>query len=534
MTIRPASQLALCQYGVTLGLGTKRISEVKAIPHSRRTSFITRRMLIRATTLSVVAILGIVGYLLVREYRNTEQDATRSALNLVQLINRDIRNTFSIYDSALTSLIDFLQSRELSTLPSATRQSLLFARANEAPSNAGFFVLDAAGQLIASSAPGMPVPDQASQQPWFKAHLGAADDKIFISRPFLAGQGTNDWNIILSRRVSGPEGDFRGVAVGQIKLSYFQSMFRGLDIGPTGNISLVSADGILLTQYPGTNRVSIGQDLSRTPNFIRFLEERHGSFTAMSGVYHQERLYNFAQVGELPLVVVVAISTSSIFDNWWHTALLIGSATLLLCLGLLWLTWLLTRELRLRHKAERVLAELAATDPLTGLANRRTLDTTLDLEWRRAQRSGNPVSLVMIDIDNFKAFNDCYGHQAGDEAIRRVAQVIKSHTRRPADLAARYGGEEFAVILTETEATGTRLLAEKIRCAVEQLEPVAEHRKLTISLGACSRYAKPGDDQQALISTADKALYQAKKGGRNRVVCINETGLNALQPKPEA
>ena len=149
MTIRPASQLALCQYGVTLGLGTKRISEVKAIPHSRRTSFITRRMLIRATTLSVVAILGIVGYLLVREYRNTEQDATRSALNLVQLINRDIRNTFSLYDSALTSLIDLLQSQELSSLAPRTRHALLFARASEAPSNAGFFVLDAEGKLIA-------------------------------------------------------------------------------------------------------------------------------------------------------------------------------------------------------------------------------------------------------------------------------------------------------------------------------------------------------------------------------------------------
>lgn len=492
-------------------------------------------MLFGATTLSVVAMLSIVGYLLVREYRNTEQDATRSALNLVQLINRDIRNTFSLYDSALTSLIDLLQSQELSSLAPRTRHALLFARASEAPSNAGFFVLDAEGKLIASSGAAMPVPDKAREQPWFQAHLNAVDDEIFISRPFHSSQDPNEWNIILSRRISGPEGAFRGVAVGQIKLSYFQNMFRGLDIGPTGNISLVSADGFLLTQYPGSAQTYIGQNLSQAPNFIRFLKERHGSFTAMSGIYHQERLYNFAQVRELPLVVVVAVSTSSIFDNWRHTARLIGSATLLLCLGLLWLTWLLTRELRLRHQAERVLAELAATDPLTGLANRRTLDTTLDLEWRRAQRSGSPVSLMMIDIDNFKDFNDSHGHQAGDEAIRRVAQVIKSHTRRPADLAARYGGEEFAVILTETGATGTRLLAEKIRAAVEEMEPViANHKKLTVSLGTCSRYAKPGDDPQALISTADKALYQAKKGGRNRVVNINETGLNALRPKLDA
>ena len=196
------------------------------------------------------------------------------------------------------------------------------------------------------------------------------------------------------------------------------------------------------------------------------------------------------------------------------------------------MTWLLVRELRLRQRAERELAALASTDPLTGLANRRMLDKTLDLEWRRAQRSGSPLSLIMIDIDHFKAFNDNHGHQAGDEALRQVAQTIKANVRRPADLAARYGGEEFAVVLTETDAAGTRLLAEKIRSAVEQMEPANPGTpKLTVSLGACTRYAKPGDDPEQLLRTADKALYQAKKRGRNRVMDINETGLNALKPK---
>ena len=165
---------------------------------------------------------------------------------------------------------------------------------------------------------------------------------------------------------------------------------------------------------------------------------------------------------------------------------------------MIWLTWLLLRELRLRQHAERNLAGLASTDPLSGLANRRTLDDKLDHEWRRAQRAGNPISLIMIDVDHFKAFNDTFGHQAGDEALRRVAQVIKAHLRRPADLAARYGGEEFAVVLSDTDATGTRTLAEKIRTAVEHMEPVVpSERTLTISLGACTRYAKPGDELRA-------------------------------------
>ncbi|MGE8344298.1 sensor domain-containing diguanylate cyclase [Pseudomonas helleri] len=478
-----------------------------------------------------MVILGIVSYLLVREYRNTEADARRSALNIVQLINRDIRNTFSIYDSALINLIDLLHTQALATLPAQTRQSLLFDRTNEAPSSFGFFVLDAQGKLIARSKPVVSVPPNATQQPWFSVQQNSTRDELFISHPYLASSDSPEWIIYLSRRLVAEDGTFAGVAVGKLKISYFQNLFRGLDIGPSGNISLLDTDGTLMLQYPPTSKISIGQDLSQAPNFRRFLNERFGSFIAMSGIYHHERLYTFAQVHDLPIIVVVAIAASSIFSNWQHTALVIGSVTLLLCLGLLWLTWLLIRELNLRLHAERDLAALASTDPLTGLANRRTLDRALDLEWRRAQRTGCPLSLVMIDIDHFKAFNDLYGHQAGDEAIRQVAAVIKTHVRRPSDLAARYGGEEFAVVLTETEAANTRLLCEKIRLAVEQMPPVLpEHKKLTISLGSCTRYAKPGETQDALLSAADKALYQAKKAGRNRVVNINETGLNAVKP----
>ena len=494
---------------------------------------ITRRTLIGATTLLIIAILGIVSYLLIREYRNTEEDAKRSALNIMQLINRDIHNTFSLYDSALFSVIEILQSQDLSTLPSQTWQSLLFDRSNEAPSTAGFFVVDAQGKLITHSQPNGRTPENASQQPWFSAHQNTTNNELYISHPYRTNAETDEWIIILSRRISTPDGAFAGVAVGQLKASYFHKLFRGLDIGPNSNISLISTDGTLMMQYPLTSKVTIGQDLSNAPNFIRFLKERYGSYVAMSAIYHHERLFSFAQIQGLPIIVVVAISASSIFNNWQHTALLIGSVTLLLCLGMLWLTWLLIRELNLRQYAERDLAALASTDPLTGLANRRTLDRVLDLEWRRAQRSGKPLSLVMIDIDLFKSFNDDYGHQAGDEAIRKVAHVIKAHVRRPADLTARYGGEEFAVVLTETEAAGARLLCEKIRLAVEQMPPILpDHKKLTISLGSCTRYAKTGETQEALLSAADKALYRAKKAGRNRVVNINETGLNALNNKP--
>ena len=166
-----------------------------------------------------------------------------------------------------------------------------------------------------------------------------------------------------------------------------------------------------------------------------------------------------------------------------------------------------------------MLSELAATDALTGLANRRKLDHRLRLEWDRAQRSAEPLTLLMIDVDHFKAFNDRHGHHGGDEALRNVAQVIGSNIRRPADLAARYGGEEFAVVLPATDDRGAWLIAEHIRSGVEHLPRVAgDERPITVSIGLSTWEKRSGMSLEDLMLSADQALYEAKHTGRNRIV----------------
>ena len=180
---------------------------------------------------------------------------------------------------------------------------------------------------------------------------------------------------------------------------------------------------------------------------------------------------------------------------------------------------MLSNELRRRHRAEQVLSELAATDALTGLANRRTLDQRLRLEWDRAQRSTEPLTLLMIDVDHFKAFNDRHGHHGGDEALRTVARVIDDNIRRPADLAARYGGEEFAVVLPHTDAKGAWVIAEHIRSSVEHLPRFAgAERPITVSIGMSTWDKRNRQSLEALLLSADQALYEAKHGGRNRIV----------------
>ncbi len=167
------------------------------------------------------------------------------------------------------------------------------------------------------------------------------------------------------------------------------------------------------------------------------------------------------------------------------------------------------------------LENLSATDGLTGIPNRRQFDEFLAREWRRAVRSQLPLSLIMMDIDYFKAFNDCYGHLAGDDCLRQVAQVLATGARRPADLVARYGGEEFVCVLPETEWSGARLVAQQLGEKVEALRiphaasPVGDY--LTLSLGVGTLTPDVGQPPTLLIEQADVQLYAAKQRGRNQV-----------------
>jgi diguanylate cyclase (GGDEF)-like protein len=177
-------------------------------------------------------------------------------------------------------------------------------------------------------------------------------------------------------------------------------------------------------------------------------------------------------------------------------------------------------HLALKLKADR-LESLANIDSLTDIANRRRFDEKLDAEWRRCQRSGLPLSLIMIDVDHFKAFNDHYGHGAGDICLVTIAATLSANLARPGDMVARYGGEEFAVILPETEPDGAVLIAERMREALAEQgmaqAPGDERSMVTLSAGVAGRVPDEQSDVAELVAAADRKLYEAKTLGRNRV-----------------
>jgi len=168
--------------------------------------------------------------------------------------------------------------------------------------------------------------------------------------------------------------------------------------------------------------------------------------------------------------------------------------------------------------AYKELEKLSNIDGLTGLNNRRFLDEFLATEWRRSIREQSDFSILMIDIDDFKSYNDTYGHIAGDEMLKNVALAIRRCVQRPADLAARFGGEEFAVILPATPLEGARNLGEKICRGVENLPVLRVDAKVTVSVGGSSARPTRDDSYAALLLEADEALYEAKRSGKNRSV----------------
>ncbi|WP_461209451.1 GGDEF domain-containing protein [Desulfocurvus sp. DL9XJH121] len=174
------------------------------------------------------------------------------------------------------------------------------------------------------------------------------------------------------------------------------------------------------------------------------------------------------------------------------------------------------------EKLNLELERLASVDGLTQVANRRLFDQRLEDEWRRLVRQGEPLSLIMCDVDYFKNYNDTYGHIAGDDCLRRVARAVASTARRPADLAARYGGEEFVVLLPGTNLDGAAILANDIQAAVAALDiphsASMAGARVTLSIGVSSTVPVNFGNPEQLVSDADKALYEAKNEGRNRVV----------------
>ena len=458
--------------------------------------------------LVVIGFAAICGSVLGSMRAGDERLAQQTLGNLAGGIDADINRTIELYDLSLRAVAaNMVVPAVLSATPEI-RQLILFDHSNLARHCGAIQVIDDAGTVTIDSTILPPKPRNVADAEFFEVHRRDPLFGLYISKPMLHD---GIYGIVLSRRIAARDGTFLGVVAGMISYSYFHELMARLQLQPDDVISVVRQDGVQIMRAP-VELGRIGTDVSRLPAVQKALAAFSGAYVGDSTVDGIERLYIWRDARN-PLIVIVGRSTSAIFGSWRREALQIAGAMSALALIALAVMLLLMREMRKRALAENEMARFAMTDALTGLGNRRHFDAMLAREWSRAQRSRGPLALLMIDADHFKAFNDAFGHQAGDAALVDIAACIDRQAQRASDCAARYGGEEFALILPGLSLQEAVELGERIRVHVEALDAGAA---VTVSIGAASLRPRTGGDPAELISRADMELYSAKAHGRNR------------------
>jgi diguanylate cyclase (GGDEF)-like protein len=453
------------------------------------------------------------------------RQAKQASANLALVLERDISRNIALYDLSLQGVIKALQEPGINQVNPAIRHTALFDSSASGEDLGSILVLNAAGSVVEDSTSIVPHTLNLADRDYFRTQQERPDVGLYVSRPFLSRLRDGDASIAISRRIPTPDGRFRGVVMGALRLAYFQKLFEKLNLGPGGSVTLIGSDGRLIARYPFL-KTDFDRDMGNSATFRRFAAAPQGSFEGTSS-YRIKRLYTYRHVGSLPLVLSVALSVDEIYSDWWHKALIVATILVVLCGANVALCMLFRREILRRLAAESALLEaadklsvIAATDGLTGLANRRAFDAGLRVEWKRAIRAETPTALLMLDVDYFKLYNDGYGHQEGDRVLQTIATCIRQNIRRPGDLGARYGGEEFVALLPDTDWAGAITVAEGIRSGVEGLgvpHAGSPSGHLTVSVGVAVVRPLLGEAEDLMVKKADQALYDAKHAGRNRL-----------------
>lgn len=473
-----------------------------------------------AGVLIALSMAAICAMALYQSRLDAMAHATEASRNVALLAEHDIERNFELYALSLQNVVDGVNDPELMAASPRLRAMALFDRAATATYLGSILVLDAEGNTVIDAASEVPRKGNFSDREYFKVHQNDPNIGLYVGKPYASRLRGGSLSIPLSRRISRADGSFAGVVLIAVQLEYFRKLFASLSLGPHGSVALIGRDGSMIMRQPYDEKV-IGRNIRDASTFKHFLSATEGSFSDTSVIDGVQRLYYFKNLPNLPLIIMVAEAHTDIYAVWRHRALLIATVMGALAAAFIGLSFAFGIQLRRRLRAESELAMLARTDGLTGLSNRRTLGEILDGEWRRARRTRSVFSLLFVDIDKFKVYNDTYGHQAGDDTLTAVAKCIGDNIRRPADSAARYGGEEFIVVLPDTSPEGAAHIAENIRAAISGLcieHSGSEYGHITASIGAATWTPEQDADVSAVIHAADKALYDAKAQGRNKVV----------------
>lgn len=448
--------------------------------------------------------------------------AHETSRNVTAVLVSNIARTIETSDNSLRALVASLDKPAVQAMDAELRHELLFDR-TAAGYVTGMGVTDDRGRLIDGCCSRSHTWN-FSDRDYFIAHRQSANIGLYVSSVYQARSRPGAQSIAMTRRISRPDGSFGGVAIVAIDVEYFRQLLANLDVGPNGVTAIVRTDGTLVARNPSMSHAGL-VNLGKSPTFPRMVNHDSGFYAAPSISDGVVRLYTFQRVPGTPLIAVVAPAESDVLASWKRLSWIVGISASSVSLAFCAVVWLLAFALRSHAKAQVLLKELTQTDPLTGLKNRRALDDALESEWGRLQRSDGSLSLLFVDADNFKQYNDRHGHAQGDIALKHLAACINRHVRRRGDLAARYGGEEFVVVLPDTDKAAAIQIAEAIRQEVDQGRPSVPPGAIphfTVSIGCATARRSLPSSLDELTNSADLALYAAKSSGRNTVVTAGD------------
>lgn len=480
----------------------------------------------------ILAFLAVEGWRTWRDYHAAFASARDSVTNLARATAQHAEDAIRQVDVLTAALGERVEGDGLQTINVPRIHNLLVQQAKLMPQLHGLFIYGPDGHWIVTDKEVIPEPANNADRDYFQYHRTHTDRNVRIGE-VVKSKSTDDLIIPISRRLNNPDGSFAGVLLGTIKVSYFVDYYGDFKIDDKGALVLALRSGIILVRRPFIPSI-VGKSLADSAIFKRFLPLSNEGIAEVKAVVDDtERVYGYRALTTYPLVVEAGLSRESIIAPWrWDLFktgfvlfFLISAFTVfgLIVLNQLRQRMVMEKALRVAHQSMR---DMALTDSLTGLGNRRRLDSALVDEILLAKRQRSHLSLIMLDVDYFKRYNDTYGHAAGDDCLSAVGEAIARAVKRPGDLAVRYGGEEFAVLLPNTDSLGAAVVAKDILDAIRSLK--IEHSAhpqgyVTASAGiAGSQPCEQPVTPSLLITSADKMLYTAKQNGRD-CYCVAST-----------
>ncbi len=500
------------------------------------------RLGVQAAALLFIACAALcifIGSLLYSQYQDQQAARHAELTNLSSSVLRSAENSITYASMILVGLAE--RYRHDGEIPENLDRMLKVARTRVdwQPEIQGIFLYAADGRWVMTTLSSITPTRNNSDREYFKYHLKNENLAPYIGPP-IRSRTTGEWIITVSIRLEDAKGAFAGVALATLRVETFLDFFRSFDLGEDGIVNLARTDGVQLVRLPFSPEL-IAVNVGNGP-VVKAIQagSKRGVIVFDSPVDGVRRMVGYAASGRYPIRLSVGISENYAFASWRRGFFLtiLSAAT---ALGVILFLGLRTvRSIEQRANDENILRAdhgslkavnselqiLAIEDGLTGLANRRHFNDVIAARFEQARSNQDHLSLLLLDIDHFKIYNDTYGHPAGDECLRQVASLVRMSLGRPTDVAARYGGEEFAVILPSTDLKGALMVAETIRHAVEDANIESrstQHGRVTVSIGVAGYVpARSAYDHQEMLIRADRALYKVKQEGRNQVAADSE------------